>query len=344
VIVPVHLPALTGYFAHGLEILHLMLESVALTTANRAAVTVIVNGCAPEVLSDLQARLDAGTIDQLVVNRQNRGKVDAVVSVTRTAYEDLITLADADVLFVPGWLDAVEQVFSAFPECAVVSPSPNPALAATHTLSTILGLFFTRESRVAHVVPDADLDRFAKSVGDPNWFSVPYREAHLSVERTGTLACVGAGHYVITMRREIVAAMPTMPSLQALKEGAEQPYLDQPPDRAGLWKLSTPRAFAYHMGNHPEPWMYEELERARAAPVPASSVPSLPPLHRPWTAAIPWMLRRRLGALLWKWKFLPWLKHYRSGQIHARAAAGPGRSGDSELRSRRLSESAVDQK
>jgi hypothetical protein len=300
VIVPVFIPELAGYFAGSLEVLRLMLDSLALTLDDRASLTVVANGCAPVVLAELQRRQLQGDIDQLIVNAQNRGKVDAIVATARASFEPLITIADCDVLFCPGWIDAVEEVFCAFPECGFVSPSPNPGLAFSHTASTLITATLKRVVRVGKVVSDEDLDRFAESVGNRDWFKPAERRAQLFVERQQTHACIGAGHFVFTVRQEVVEAMPVEPALHALKVGAENAYLDEPPDRLGVWRLATTRAYAYHMGNIPEPWMHETLACFRAQGHEAT-IRDVPPLHRSWVAVVPWRIRQRLAGLLRRW-------------------------------------------
>src|SRR3954447_14284291 len=54
VILPVYIPNMEGYFARSLDALRLSLESLRITAAGKAAVTVVANDCAPEVLRELE--------------------------------------------------------------------------------------------------------------------------------------------------------------------------------------------------------------------------------------------------------------------------------------------------
>lgn len=295
VIVPTYIPSLDGYFARALDILRFTLLSLRWSGGPSVGITVVSNGCTATVIDALREWQNEGWLDQLVLNAGNRGKVDAVTSTARSAFEPLITIADADVMFMPGWLQAIEKIFIRFPECAFVSPCPNPAASQTHTSATILSGLARRETAYRKVVPAEDLHRFAVSLGRADWFNPRHLRAQLIVERQGTVACVGGGHFVFTIRREVVDAIPKDPSLQALTVGTEFRWLDEPPDRIGLWKLSTPRAFAYHLGNVPEPWMDEALERCRTAPwKPPDGLP-LPKLRRRWVTRVPWAIRPRLA-------------------------------------------------
>jgi hypothetical protein len=287
VIVPVCIPELGGYFAQSVKVLELCLESLRVTTAGRASVTVISNGCAPEVVQWLECLHRQGWIDQLLLNTSNRGKIDAVFSVARGAPEPLLTMADCDVLFRHGWLEAIEGLFNAFPECGLASPTPLPSLVWEYTTSTILGAFVNRELRFEKVVPGEDLDRFVASIDNPGFFRLYHRQSQLVVRRGDARACIGCGHFVCTVRREVLAGAPRRPCCLALGRDAERIWVDSPPDRLGFWRLATPRTYAYHMGNVPEPWMYEELERsARAMPPPADRRSPVSASRRHWTARL----------------------------------------------------------
>jgi hypothetical protein len=302
VIVPVYIPKLEGYFRHSLEILRLCLESLRRTARDRASVTVISNGCGPEVIAELNLHHQAGWIDQLLLHHSNQGKVDAVVAAARGAFEELVTIADSDVMFGPGWLEAVESLFRAFPECGLVSPSPNPGLCWYHTSATVLGGLARSELSFGKVVPDSDLERFARSIGWGDAHVASGASLQMMLRRNGAVACVGSGHFVFTIRKEVVQAIPKDPCRRSL-QGSEERWLDIPPDAQGYWRLATPRAYAYHMGNVPEPWMYEQLDRCSdPAGVSPNGPRRVPAARRHWTGLIPWPVRRRLVR-----RFRPWV-------------------------------------
>ena len=256
---PVYIPSLDGYFLHGLEVVRLCLESIYQTTKDSASITVIDNGCVPEVKKLLfQFQMD-NKIDQLVINSKNRGKVDAVLSVARSSFEPLITIADADVNFKPGWVDAVMRIFRSFPECGVVSPFPNPVHALRHTSATILGAGLYGLLRIGKLIPDQDLIEHSRGIGSPNFFKPCHFSRHLYLERDGQKALVGAEHFVFTLRREIIETFPKNSANSTLASSADEFWIDAPPDRSGWWRLSTPRSYVYHMGNHPEKTEYMEF-------------------------------------------------------------------------------------
>jgi hypothetical protein len=299
IIVPVHIPRSDGYFARALEILALSLTTLRYTTEGQAAITVVANGCGDAARGLLEKRFAKGWIDQLIFNEQNRGKVDALASVARGAFEPFVTISDCDVIFRHGWLDAVEEVFRAFPHAGIVSPFSAPPVMWHHTSSTLLGGLTRGQLKFAKVVDDLSLDQLSASVGDRTYVEPDLRRAQLTVQRGDAVATVGAVHIVCTMRREVVAAIPESPSLQALARGSENAWFDEPADRRGYWRLSTPQAFAMHMGNEPEPWMVEALNQIVTTPKPERGErPPIPEARADWPRLVNVALRSRLVGYL----------------------------------------------
>lgn len=302
VIVPIYIPNLEGYYQDALEILRLCLESLRLTTKGKAGVTLISNNSIPEVERRLQAYADEGWVDQLVINRKNWGRVDSMMAVARMSFEDCITFTDADVLFTHGWLEATENIFRTFPECGFASTTPNPTFTYYCTSATILGGLARRELSFEKIVPDEDLDRFAHSVGNEDFFVPRHRESQMIVRRNNVTACVGCGHFVCTIRKAVVAGIPKHPSLKKYQGKASLGWMDSPPDKMGFWRLSTTRAYTYHLGNVTEPWMYEKMaemsshEKENLMRVEDENAREdyLPTPRPTWAARVPWQWRTSL--------------------------------------------------
>jgi hypothetical protein len=135
-----------------------------------------------------------------------------------------------------------------------------------------------------------------------------HRERQLIVERDGEQACVGCGHFVCTIRREVVQAMPTERCQLACGGWSEAHWIDFPPDRLGYWRLATTKTLAYHMGNTPEPWMDEYLAADEAASSSSTTpLPNIPPPRHHWTRSLGDRFRQRGMSLVRRIR--PWSEY-----------------------------------
>jgi hypothetical protein len=303
-VLPVYIPDQEGYYRYSLDVLRCCLSSLWHTSRGQVAVTVVANGCCSSVLSKLREWEEYGWIDQLVINRFNRGKVDSVVGAVKGVFEPLVTVSDADILFLPGWLEETWDIFKRFPEVGCVSPLALPHLHWHYTSSVVVGALARRELGYRKVLDDKDIDRFAMSTGNSAFCKPEMKVAQLVVTRGGKVVAVGATHCVFTMRRELTACLPDTPALLGL--GKVNECLDMPLDRAGAWRVSTVPSYAAHIGNVPDAWVLSELEKMAAAPaIPEGASLAFPRLRRHWTSRIPYRLRQRIAgcvrrAVLWK--------------------------------------------
>jgi len=275
-IIPVYLPSSDGYYADGLRVFETMVDSIEATADDRVLVTVIDNACGPEVRESLE-HLVEGRVDRLVRNRSNRGKVDAVLAELNATFEPVIVVADADVVFRPGWVDAVHEGFGAFPECGLLSLHPAPDLRWHASSSILVGA----RSRKAHlvqapVVEPGDLERFAMSVG--RVATVQPAEGQLLVERDGHALMLGFAHFAFALRRAAVADLPSEPC-RSTEDGVDARYFELPADQAGWWCATVLWALVHHIGN-----TLDQDEEARiasfAASVAADHAPGLPAARR----------------------------------------------------------------
>lgn len=288
IILPVYLPSSEAYFERAGEVLQISLVSLFASVGTKAAITLIVNGEAERLRPFLDDCLKDGSVDQIVWNKLNRGKVDSVVAALRGCYEEFITVSDSDVYFKMGWIEATKAIFYAFPEAGMVSALPVPNIAWHCTSATVLGAAMRGELKRRSVVSESDLDRFANSVGTPGLFKESERRRQLVVVRNGGIACVGASHMQFTLRKCVVNRIPKEASNTALDGRVDRRWLDEPVDRCGLWRLSTTAAFVEHMGNVPE-------RARREDPAPATGVSPQngyrPPVW-PLVSRLPWGMRK----------------------------------------------------
>lgn len=288
VVLPVFAPSNEGYFEQVHPIMDLCLQSLSATTGPEVRVTVVANGCCAVVERDLASRVETGSIDELVVHRNNLGKVDAVMSGARSTFEEIVVISDCDVLFRPGWVDAALNMFRLFPECGFLGLTPLPNLRSYGTSTTVIGATLRRELTTAAVINNEDFRRFAESIGRPTIAGESAGE-QLVVRRDGQMACVGAGHFCFVTRRAAMNKMPTSPC-HGVPNG-ESDWLDLPLDRNGYWRLATTKAYAMHMGNRLEDWMGAELAAANGESSEEAISQSLPPVKPSALRVMPYRLR-----------------------------------------------------
>ena len=81
------------------------------TIGNETKITIIDNNSIQEVGDYCSALLEKGILDRFVQNRENRGKVETVLSEARASFEPLITISDCDILFSNNWFIDVIEAF-----------------------------------------------------------------------------------------------------------------------------------------------------------------------------------------------------------------------------------------
>src|SRR6476620_10760870 len=123
VILPVYIPELAGYFSKSAEILQLCLESLFNTTHNNTFITVVNNGSCREIVEYLSELLEAGKIHELI-HTENIGKLNAIIKGLVGNNIELVTICDADTLFVPGWQEETVTIFNKIPRAGVVGLVP----------------------------------------------------------------------------------------------------------------------------------------------------------------------------------------------------------------------------
>jgi len=257
IIVPFWIPNVKDpYFRHQADVLRLCLNSlVATIDVESTNITLINNNSCREASEVAEWFVESGHIDKYVVRKENRGKLEVVLSEARAAYEDYITLADADFLFFEGWEYAVAKVFSDFSKAGVVSCYPCPNLAFNHNTQWVLSSCW----RIGKVVPNEELDLVDKGLGHTSGQGIysgkgvrrkrTWSSSQYYLKKGENRVCLGAVHALATMKRDIFISLPLKKIPFVFKNGYEETYLDYFSDQLGYFRLSTPYCYAYHMGN-----------------------------------------------------------------------------------------------
>ncbi|MHA7129387.1 glycosyltransferase family A protein [Algoriphagus namhaensis] len=305
VIISLYIPNSTEeYFTGSWEIFTMCLESLLATIHDRTRISIILNGCEDEVAQKVYdyQRANPTIIDQIFYSKLNLGKINAIYSIVKSNLEDLLTITDADVMFLPGWQSAVESTFVDFPKAGMVSPVPSSKGFLYSTASTLFYGLFSGKIYFHKVQDPEGLINFQESVGSDLYQEI-HLEKYLVVENKGKKAVVGCGHFVGTFRKEVFEQAPTEVCRFRVQGGSEEAYLDDPNDLSGRLRLATMGNFAYHLGNTPKEWMrirLKEIKASKSAEFPVSLPPSR--TLKNWQV--------KVGVFLWKLLFYKFRRQF----------------------------------
>ncbi len=123
VVMPVYIPHFEGYFEKSFEVLQLSLQSLFQTVHDKTCITIVNNGSCEAVVLYLNQLQKEGKIHE-VVHTTNIGKVNAILKGLVGHDAELVTITDADVLFLEGWQQETYAVYTNFPKTGVVSIVP----------------------------------------------------------------------------------------------------------------------------------------------------------------------------------------------------------------------------
>jgi len=254
VIIPIYIPNLEGYFEDSFEILKYTLESLFRTSHKKTYFTLINNGSCKNVVEYLNDLLENGLVHE-VMHTSSIGKLNSVLKGITGHNFKMVTISDADVLFLNDWQEETYKVFNSFSKCGAVSPVPSPKVLKQYTSNAIVDNLFSRKLKFSKVLNPNALQHFAKSIGNPNFYNEYHLESYLTIQENNQRAVIGAGHFVATYRGDIFSEEGVRYSKYSLGGGSENKILDEPVLLKGYWRLSTLDNYAYHMGNKDEEWM-----------------------------------------------------------------------------------------
>lgn len=252
VIIPVFIPNNSEeYYSESIKVLNVCLNSIIKTINHETTAITLINNCSMTLVNN-EIEKYLPFVDKYVLYGDNKGKVYAAYSEAHASFEPYITIADADILFFSGWEIAVFEIFNALPMAGVVAPLPSQSLAFNHNDSLFFDKYLFNEIKYDKVVSDEDCDLFLKGLGNPASLDRNNREYSWKKKqyyvKNNIIAVLGSGHYVATYRKEIFQNKQTFPIMKFLN-GFEDTYFDKPADSFGWYRLSTAKAYAYHIGN-----------------------------------------------------------------------------------------------
>jgi len=258
VIIPVYIPNEEDYFKDGLKILNYCLQSLLKTVHSKTFITVVNNGSCLQVTEYLNTLFAENKIQELI-HTENIGKLNAILKGLAGNNIELVTIADADVLFLNNWQNETLKVFNSFPKAGVVGLVPQFKLFESNCGTILFDNLLSKNMHFSEVNNSKALIQFYESIGWDKNYNKNYLKQQLTISNSNCTAIVGSGHFVATYKKELFSEIVTY---IGYKMGADSlNYLDKSPLYKGLWRLTTNNNFAYHMGNVIEPWIKDELEK-----------------------------------------------------------------------------------
>jgi len=259
IIIPVYIPNQEGYFKDSFKILQLCLESLFCTIHDKTFVTIVNNGSGEFVKDYLDELLRENKIQELI-HTQNIGKLNAILKGLAGNNIELVTIADADVLFLPHWQTETIKIFAVVPKVGVVGIVPQFKTYEANCGNLIFDNFFNKNLKFIPVKNPKALVRFYDSIGWDRNYNQDYLKYNLGLEINEDLKIlVGSGHFVATYKKDIFQEISTY--LGYKLGGNSEGYLDIAPLKKGYWRVTTYDNFAYHMGNTIEDWMKIEYQQ-----------------------------------------------------------------------------------
>ncbi len=263
VIIPLYIPEEEGYYKDSFKIFKTCLFSVLKTAVSPLKISVISNGSCSVINKKLFNLHEQNYIDELIIEKENIGKVNSMLKSLRTAQERLITITDADVLFLNGWENEVLNVFNSFPRAGVVCPVPVFRTHLSLTGNIWMRYLFSKKLRFLPVKNPEAMTKFANSIGW-SWLNDKYKDVIGTLKaKNGNVAVLGGSHFVATYKQEVFTELPKSNSEYKLGGDSEYLYNDEIVLKMGGYRLSTYDNYAYHLGNTFEDWMQQSFDEQK---------------------------------------------------------------------------------
>jgi len=254
IVIPVYIPNLEGYFKDSFQVFQLCIDSLLKTIHDKTFVTIINNGSCLTIQNYLDNLFENNKIQE-VIHTENIGKLNAILKGISGNNIPYVTIADSDVLFCSNWQEETMKVFHSFHKAGVVGITPQFKSYETNCGNVLFENYFSKQLKFTQVEQPLELEKFYESIGWAKEYNQDYLKYTLSIENSNCKALIGSGHYVATYKKVVFTEMPTFIGFKM--GGTSEAFLDKIPLKYGLWRLTTSRNFAFHMGNVFEDWMSE---------------------------------------------------------------------------------------
>ena len=191
-----YLPFLSGFYAEGLDVLKVSLESMRKDAGLPFDLMVFDNGSCAEVRDYLIEEKEAGRIQYLLLSEKNVGKGGAWNMILAGAPGEIIAYADSDILYYPKWLSRSVEILETFPNVGMVTARPYRTPPAFYT-STLAWARENASIEEGDFIPWETFLEFNLSLGQTEEENVKvYAEtSDWQVEHNGVKAIAGASHW-----------------------------------------------------------------------------------------------------------------------------------------------------
>lgn len=263
IIIPLHIPNEEGYFKDAYKIFELCLFSIIKTSVSKIKISIVSNKSCAAVNERVLKLCNDSIIDELIIENEGIGKINSILKAVRTVDERLITITDADVLFLNNWEKEVLAIFDAFPKAGAVCPVPVYRKHLDLTANIWARYLFSSKLKFRKVKNPKDLEMFAKSIG---WEYLPaeFGDTIGTVEgMNNVMAVLGCSHFVATYKKEVFEALPKENCKYLIDGDSEYLYMDKPVILMDGYRLATYDNYAYHLGNIHESWMDEKFKNLK---------------------------------------------------------------------------------
>lgn len=261
VIIPVYIPNQEGYFKDSFKIFQFCLQSLFKTVHEKTFITIVNNGSCLEIKEYLNELFSTNRIHELI-HSENIGKLNAILKGLAGNCIELVTISDADVLFLSGWQNESVKVFNHLPKVGVVGITPQFYTYRSNCNNIILENLFKSKLKFLPVKNPRALIQFYDSLGWKRDYNQAYLQYSLSYEITNDFyVIVGSGHFVATYRKDIFEQIISYVGYKM--GGTSEKYLDDISLNKNYWRVTTSDNFAYHMGNTIEEWMNIEVNNQK---------------------------------------------------------------------------------
>ena len=254
IIIPVYIPNEEDYFKESFKILELCLNSIFQTTHSKTFISVVNNGSCLAVKIYLEELFSQNKIHELI-HTENIGKLNAILKGLVGNDIELVTIADADVLFLNGWQMETVKIFKTIPKAGVVGLTPQFKTYSSHCSNFIFDNLFSKKLKFLPVLNKEALKNFYDSIGWKRDYNQNYLNYNLVYQINKINVLVGSGHFVATYKKDMFEEITSF--LGYKLGGNSETYLDKIPLKKDYWRFTTEQNFACHMGNTTEKWMYE---------------------------------------------------------------------------------------